>query len=56
MRQTGCSLVMEGREKARVAAPIPNRARTVAWANQARIARTGQSQEVLMEQEAIYEA
>ena len=56
MRQTGCSLVMEGREKARVAAPIPNRARTVAWANQARIVqgRASNSQEVLMEQEAIY--
>ena len=47
---------MEGRGKARVAAPIPHRARTVAWANRARILqrRARNSQEVLMEQEAIY--
>ena len=46
----------EDREKARVAAPIPDRARTVAWANQARIVqgRASNSQEMLMEQEAIY--
>ena len=56
MRQTDCCLVMEDRRKARVAAPTPNRARTVAWANQARIlqGRASNSQEVLMEQEAIY--
>ena len=56
MRQTGFSLVMEDRQKARVAAPIPNRARTVAWANGARIVqgRASNSQEVLMEQEPIY--
>ena len=56
MRQTGFSLVMEDRQKARVAAPLPNRARTVAWANGARIlqGRANNSQEVLMEQEAIY--
>ncbi len=56
MRQTGFSLVMEDRQKARAAAPIPNRARTVAWANGARIVqgRANNSQEVLMEQEAIY--
>ena len=56
MRQTGFSLVMEDRQKARVAAPIPNRARTVAWANQARISqgRASNSQEVLVEQESIY--
>ena len=56
MRQTGFSLVMEDRQKARVAAPLPNRDRTVAWANQARIlqGRANNSQEVLMEQEAIY--
>ena len=52
MRQTGFSLVMEDRQKARVAAPIPNRAR----ANQARISqgRASNSQEVLVEQESIY--
>ena len=56
VRQTGCSLVMEGREKARVAAPLPSRARTVAWANRARILqeRASNSQEVLIEQKAIY--
>ena len=56
VRQTGFSLVMEDRQKARVAAPLPNRARTVAWANGARIlqGRASNSQEVLMEQEAIY--
>ena len=56
MRQTGFSLVMEDRQKARVAAPIANRARTVAWANGARIVqgRASNSQEVLMEQEPIY--
>ena len=37
VRQTECSLVMEGRSIARVAAPTPEKARTVAWANQARI-------------------
>ena len=37
VRQTAASQVIEGRRKARVAAPLPNRARTVAWANQARI-------------------
>ena len=37
VRQTGGSLVMQGRLIARVAAPTPKRARTVAWANQARI-------------------
>ena len=37
VRQTVFSLVMEDRRKARVAAPFPNRARTVAWANRARI-------------------
>ena len=37
VRQTECSLVMEDRSIARVAAPTPERARTVAWANQARI-------------------
>ncbi len=37
VRQTECSLVLEGRSIARVAAPIPEGARTVAWANQARI-------------------
>ena len=56
MRQTGFSLVMEDRQKARVAAPIPNRARTVAWANGARISqgRASNSEEVLVEQESIY--
>ena len=56
MRQTVTSWVMEDRTKARVAAPIPNRARTVAWANQARIVqgRANNSQEVLMEREVIY--
>ena len=56
VRQTGFSLVMEDRQEARVAAPLPNRARTVAWANGARIlqGRADNSQEVLMEQEAIY--
>ena len=46
----------EDREKARVAAPIPDRARIVAWANQACIVqgRASNSQEMLMEQEAIY--
>ena len=37
VRQTDGSLVIKGRLIARVAAPFPNRARTVAWANQARI-------------------
>ena len=56
VRQTAASQVIEGRRKARVAAPLPNRARTVAWANQARIlqGRASNSQEVLMEQEGIY--
>ena len=40
----------------RGAAPFPKRARTVAWANQARIlqGRASNSQEVLLEQEATY--
>ena len=56
MRQTDYSQVVAGREKARVAAPPRVRARTVAWANQARIlqGRASNSQEVLMEQEATY--
>ena len=56
VRQTGGSLVMEGRLIARVAAPTPKRARTVAWANQARIlqGRANNSQEVLMDQETTY--
>ena len=37
VRQTGGSLVMEDRLIARVAASTPERARTVAWANQALI-------------------
>ena len=37
MRQTVSSWVKEDRIRARVAASIPHRARTVAWANQARI-------------------
>ena len=37
VRQTDGSLVIRDRLIARVAAPFPNRARTVAWANQARI-------------------
>ena len=37
VRQTDGSLVIKGRLTARVAAPFPNRARTVAWASQARI-------------------
>ena len=49
VRQTATSQVMEGRQKARVAAPLPNRARTVAWANRARIlqGRASNSQDVL---------
>ena len=56
VRQTDYSQVVAGREKARVAAPPRVRARTVAWANQARIlqGRASNSQEVLMEQEATY--
>ena len=47
---------MEDRLIARVAAPTPKRARTVAWANQARIlqGRANNSQEVLMDQETTY--
>ena len=37
VRQTDCSLVIEDRLIAMVAAPTPKRARTVAWANRARI-------------------
>ena len=56
MRQTDAFLVKEDRWIARVAAPLPNRARTVAWANRARIlqGRASNSQEVFMEQEATY--
>ena len=56
MRQTDAFLVKEDRWIARVAAPLPNRARTVAWANRARIlqGRASNSQEVFMEQEGIY--
>ena len=56
VRQTDLPLVMKDRPKARVAAPLPNRARTVAWANRARIlqGRASNSQEVLMGKEAIY--
>ena len=55
-RQTATSQVIEDRHEARVAAPLPNRARTVAWANRARIlqGRASNSQEVLMEQEETY--
>ena len=56
MRQTDAFLVKEDRWIARVAAPLPHRARTVAWANRARIlqGRASNSQEVFMEQEATY--
>ena len=56
VRQTDAFLVKEDRWIARVAAPLPNRARTVAWANRARIlqGRASNSQEVFMEQEGIY--
>ena len=56
MRQTDAFLVKEDRWIARVAAPLPNRARTVAWANRARIlqGRASNSQEVFMEQESTY--
>ena len=56
VRQTDAFLVKEDRWIARVAAPLPNRARTVAWANRARIlqGRASNSQEVFMEQEATY--
>ena len=56
MRQTDAFLVQEDRWIARVAALLPNRARTVAWANRARIlqGRASNSQEVFMEQEATY--
>ena len=56
VRQTDVSLVMEDRSKARVAAPLPNRARTVAWATKPASRKDGpvNSQEVLMEKEATY--
>ena len=56
MRQTGFSLVMKTVRKRGSPYPIANRARTVAWANGARIVqgRASNSQEVLMEQEPIY--
>ena len=56
MRQTDCSLVLGDRSIARVAAPLRNRARTVARANQARILQgwANNAQEVLMEQESTY--
>ena len=56
MRQTVSSLVVRDRLIARVAAPFPNRARTVARASQARISQGWASnrQEVVVEQEAIY--
>ena len=41
MRQIDTVLVMEDRVPARGAAHIHDRARTVAWANQARIYKTG---------------
>ncbi len=54
MRQTDDAQVMEDRKGAGIAAPPPtSRARTVAWANRARIAqgRADLTQEVLMEGE-----
>ena len=56
VRQTVGSLAIEGRLIARVAASTPERARTVAWANRARIVqgRASNSQEEFMEQEVTY--
>ena len=56
MWQTGPFLVIEDRVRARVAAHIRDRARTVAWANQARICKAGPALEVRtnMKQEEIY--
>ena len=56
MRQTDMSKVNEDRCGARVAASIPDRARTVGWANQARICKAGPALEVRanMKQEEIY--
>ena len=56
MRQTDRTLVLRDRRKARVAAPIPDRARTVARANQARIlqGRATTTGEVNMTEEFTY--
>ena len=56
MRQTVSSSVKEDRIRARVAASIPIRARTVAWVNQARIVqgRASYTQEVDVDQKTRY--
>ena len=56
VRQTDLTQVMEDRTGAGVAASPGTRARTVAWADRARIlqGRARSSQEVFMEQQAIY--